>query len=117
MKIAVVGSRGLTVDLESYIPPECTTIVSGGARGIDRCAAEFARAKALELIECLPDKRHGRGALMQRNLVIIDRADLMFAFWDGASKGTKHAIDNCIKAKKRVRLWVWNGGSYEQKIV
>jgi len=105
MKIAMIGSRNLQVDLEGYIPPECTTIVSGGAKGIDACAADFARAKGLALIECLPDHdRHGRGALLQRNLEIIKAADLMFAFWDGKSKGTKHSVDNCIKAGKRVRL-------------
>ena len=39
MKVAVVGSRGLTVrNLKKYLPEETTEIVSGGARGIDRCA-------------------------------------------------------------------------------
>ena len=117
MKIAVIGSRTLRVDLESYIPAECTTIVSGGAKGIDACAAEFARAKGLVLIEHRPDyTRHGRGALLQRNLEIIKTAELMFAFWDGKSKGTKHAMDNCIKAGKRVRLYVWDGSAFVHKI-
>jgi len=118
MKIAVIGSRTLRVDLESYIPPECTTIVSGGAGGIDTCAAEFAKAKGLALIELLPDyKKDGRGAPMQRNLEIIRVADRMLAFWDGKSKGTKHAVDNCIKAGKRVGLYVWNGSAFVHRII
>ena len=48
MKIAVVGSRTLSVlNLEEYLPRECTEIVSGGARGIDSCAANFAKKKGL----------------------------------------------------------------------
>ena len=43
MKIAVIGSRTLTVrNLEKYIPKDTTEIISGGANGIDRCAKEFA---------------------------------------------------------------------------
>ena len=42
MKVAVIGSRGLTVmnDLGKYLPEGTTEIVSGGARGIDTCAKE-----------------------------------------------------------------------------
>ena len=40
MKIAVIGSRNLIVEnLEEYLPADCTEIVSGGAKGIDECAA------------------------------------------------------------------------------
>lgn len=48
MKIAVIGSRTLTVrDLEKYIPKDTTEIISGGANGIDRCAKEFAVKKTI----------------------------------------------------------------------
>ena len=43
MKVAVIGSRGLIVkDLEQYLPPNTTMIVSGGAKGVDTCAREYA---------------------------------------------------------------------------
>ena len=43
MKIAVIGSRGITVDdLGRYLPPDTTELVSGGAKGVDTCAAEYA---------------------------------------------------------------------------
>ena len=42
MKVAVVGSRNLTINnLGDYLPKDTTEIVSGGARGIDRCAREY----------------------------------------------------------------------------
>ncbi len=44
MKIAIIGSRNLIVnDLENYLPADTYEIVSGGARGIDSCAREYAK--------------------------------------------------------------------------
>jgi predicted Rossmann fold nucleotide-binding protein DprA/Smf involved in DNA uptake len=62
MKVAVIGSRNLTVDLSKYIPEGTTAIISGCARGIDTCAANYAKENGLELIEFLPDyTKYGRG--------------------------------------------------------
>ena len=39
VKVAIIGSRNLTVDnLEKYLPSDVTEIVSGAARGIDTYA-------------------------------------------------------------------------------
>lgn len=55
MKLAVIGSRGLTVkDLGKYIPEGVTEIVSGGAKGIDACAREYAIQNGIKLTEFLP---------------------------------------------------------------
>ena len=46
----------------------------------------------------LPEySRYGRGAPLKRNPQIIEYADVVIAFWDGKSKGTKYVIDNCKK--------------------
>ena len=97
MKVAVIGSRGLWVDnLGDYLPPEVTEIVSGGAKGIDTCARQYAQEHDLKLTEFLPDyPRYGRGAPLKRNLL---------AFWDGNSSGTKHVIEQCNKQKKKVTV-------------
>lgn len=51
MKVAVIGSRGLTVaNLEHYLPQGVTEIVSGGARGIDACAREYSLMKGIKLV-------------------------------------------------------------------
>ena len=55
MKVAVIGSRNLTVEnLGQYLPEETTEIVSGGAKGMDTCAREYAIANGLKLTEFLP---------------------------------------------------------------
>lgn len=55
MKVAVVGSRSLSVpDLQNYLPKQLTEIVSGGAVGVDRCAREYAQQNQIPLTEFLP---------------------------------------------------------------
>ena len=99
MKVAVIGSRGLQLNnLKDYLPEGVTEIVSGGARGIDTCAKNYALLHGLKLTEFLPEYgRYGRGAPLRRNITIIVYADLVLAFWDEKSKGTKFVIDNCRK--------------------
>lgn len=108
MKIALIGSRNLIVkDLGRYLPEKVTEIVSGGARGIDACARKYAKAHGIKLKEFLPEyEKYGRSAPLKRNLQIIDYADLIIAFWDGQSRGTKFVIDNCQKRNKKVRVFI-----------
>ena len=106
MKVAVVGSRSLRIEsLEAYLPRETTEVVSGGAKGIDRCAGEYAKAHGLVLTEFLPDyARYRRGAPLRRNEQIVRYADMVVAFWDGQSTGTRHVIRLCEQYGKPLRV-------------
>ena len=108
MKVAVIGSRNLTVaNLEKYLPAGVTEIVSGGARGVDTSAREYARAHGLPCTEFLPEYgKYGRAAPLKRNLQIIEYADLVLAFWDGQSRGTKFVIEHCKAQGKPVRVFL-----------
>ncbi len=99
MKVAVIGSRTIEeVDLEKYLPKECDEIVSGGAKGVDQCAAEYARRKQIKLTEFFPKyEKYGRAAPIRRNYQIVEYADQVLAFWDGVSKGTLSVIKHCEK--------------------
>ena len=107
MKVAVIGSRGLTVpDLGRYLPEDTTEIVSGGARGVDRSAAAYARAHGIPLTEFLPEyEKYGRSAPLKRNITIIEYSDLVLAFWDGTSHGTAFVIEHCRKMGRAVRIF------------
>ncbi len=109
MKVAIIGSRNLgVIGLENFLPESVTEIVSGGAKGVDTCAREYAQANGIKLTEFLPDyKQYGRGAPLKRNLEIIAYADVVLAFWDGTSRGTKYVIDNCRKQGVSIKVYLY----------
>ncbi|MBQ5318392.1 MAG: hypothetical protein J6K17_04805 [Oscillospiraceae bacterium] len=106
MKVAVIGSRSLTIsNLGDYLPQDTTEIISGGAKGVDTCAKEYAFSHGIKIREYLPEyEKHGKAAPLKRNITIIQNADLVLAFWDGKSKGTKFVIDNCARLGVKVRV-------------
>lgn len=108
MKIAVIGSRNLKVkNLGQYLPQGVTEIVSGGAKGIDTCAKEYALNNNIKLTEFLPDyDKYGRSAPIKRNVLIVDYADMVLAFWDGQSRGTKFVINQCKQSSKPIKIFV-----------
>lgn len=108
MKVAVIGSRGLTVsDLGRYLPETTTEIVSGGAKGVDTSAREYALSHGIKLTDFLPEyTKYGRSAPLKRNIAIIEYSDIVLAFWDGKSRGTKFVIDNCRKLGVEVRVYI-----------
>ena len=102
MKLAIIGSRGIkNIDLKEYITSDVVEIVSGGAKGVDTIAKEFAKANGIVLVEFLPEyEKYGRGAPLVRNEQIVNYADKVLAFWDGKSKGTKYVIEYAEKTNK-----------------
>lgn len=107
MKVAVVGSRNLDFDIpEHCIPKETTQIISGGCRGIDVKAREYAYKHSIQIVEIVPDyDKYGRSAPIVRNKIIVAKADLVVAFWDGKSRGTKFVIDYCREKDKPVHIY------------
>ena len=101
MKIAVVGSRNITAsNLERYVS-DGDEIVSGGAVGVDACAAEYAQSNGLRLTVFTPEyKRYGKAAPIVRNKQIVDYADKVIVFWDGSSKGALSVIRYAEKIGK-----------------
>ena len=118
MRVAIIGSRGMRVNkLEEYLPAGVTEIVSGGARGVDRCARAYALNNNIKLTEFLPKyKEYGRAAPLIRNIEIIENSDIVLAFWDKISHGTKFTIDHCIKRKIPFKVFIpcETRGSYEE---
>ena len=107
MKLAIIGSRTLTnIPIDKYIPEGATEIVSGGARGIDNLARDYAKRKGLKLTEFLPryDVYPGKIAPLKRNEEIANYADAVVAFWDGESKGTVYTVKLFRALRKKVRL-------------
>ena len=101
MRVAIVGSRNITLaSLADYIT-ENDEIVSGGAVGVDQCAREYAMKNGLKITEFLPEySKYGRAAPIIRNKQIVDYADKVIVFWNGSSKGTLSVIKYAEKVGK-----------------
>lgn len=108
MKLAIIGSRNLTVNnLKEYISEDVAEIVSGGAKGVDECAKKYAQENAIKYVQFLPQyDKFARAAPLKRNEQIIDYCDEVLAFWDGKSRGTKFVIDRCNKMGKKIKVVV-----------
>jgi len=115
MKVAIIGSGGRSIsDLGKYLPDNVTEIVSGGAKGVDTSAREYARKHNIKLTEFLPKySRYGRAAPLKRNLQIIEYADLVLAFWDGKSHGTEFVIKYCKKQGVPVSVFLLESSESE----
>ena len=111
MNIAIVGGRdfndytllkeSILAYIDAHEKPE--NIVSGGAKGADTLAAQFAAEMGIPLLIFKPDyQRYGRGATLVRNTQIIENAEVVFAFWDGQSRGTKDSIKKAEKLEKEL---------------
>ena len=116
LRLAVVGSREwtdahfITEYLNSF--PEDITLVSGGARGVDKIAETYAKDRGWETLIILADWSQGKGAGFARNADIIANADVVVAFWDGSSKGTKNTIDRALSAKNIQKLVIFKSGDF-----
>lgn len=123
IRLGVVGSRGMSpVPVLRYLydrNDDIECIVSGGARGADRTAEEWAMVRGVTVVSFRPVEYHDgwgivrrtfmRGQLdgeahlpgqyrsfgaaaFVRNGFIVEFADEVVAFWDGKSKGTADSI-------------------------
>jgi len=114
MKIAIVGSRKfndyqlLKKIINEYIVQlnnAKITIVSGGAKGADALAEKFSQEFDCEMKVFYPNwELFGRNACSVRNMQIVTYADIIFAFWDGVSPGTKDSITKAEQMNKKLTI-------------
>lgn len=112
MKVLICGSRNITDPAlvsqavsQSGITP--THIISGGARGVDRLAGEYAVSQGIGFTEYPADwDKYGKRAGFIRNYAMVGAADAVIAVWDGTSPGTKHSIEFARSCGKRVFVYL-----------
>lgn len=105
MKLAVIGSRGLSLDITPYVPEGVEEIISGGAMGIDTCGERYADQHKLSKHIIRPKyNEYGRGAPLVRNKLIVNECDMVLAFWDGVSRGTQSTIAYAQSVGKPVKV-------------
>ena len=114
-RVAVIGSR--TFDDKEKLYEVLTKnldrikiIVSGGAKGADSLAVEWAADYGVPFLVFPALWRdpftgvYNRGAGFKRNRYIIEHCDTVIAFWDGESQGTLHSIHMAEEMKKPIKI-------------
>lgn len=106
MKLLIVGSRSITdFDLSPYVSESVTTVISGGARGVDSLAEQYADAHRLSKYILRPRyELYGRAAPLKRNEEMVDMADAVLVIWDKRSKGSRFTIEYAKKKNKPLTL-------------
>ena len=96
--------------LDEMIDKENTILVSGHAKGADTLAEKYAEKHGIEIKIFPPEwSKYGRAAGPIRNKQMLDyisKADenLVIAFWNGQSKGTKHTVETANKMGIKVQI-------------
>lgn len=92
-------------------------ICQGKARGVDSWAREAAIAANLWVIDVPVEREHwdhhGKVAGHRRNAIIAHMSDILVAFWNGKSPGTKDCIKSALLLEKRVRVVLSDGKIFD----
>jgi NADP-dependent 3-hydroxy acid dehydrogenase YdfG len=116
MKVAIVGSRHFSEPdrVSDYVNalPHGASIITGSASGVDAAATRAARAKGIpvQVIAASFDELADAAKSAARNQRLIDACDVLVAFWDGTSKGTRNTVERALDSGKEVHVLVSGGG-------
>jgi predicted Rossmann fold nucleotide-binding protein DprA/Smf involved in DNA uptake len=112
LKIAIVGSRHFSEPnrVSDYVSalPRGASIITGSASGVDAAATKTARAKGIpvQVIPASFDELADASRSAARNQRLIDACDVLVAFWDGASKGTRNTVERALDSGKEVHVFI-----------
>lgn len=114
MKVIIAGGRDF--DDWDYMVRELsqfdkwrggnTEFVSGTARGADRMGERLAELWDTPVKKFPADwKRYNKAAGHRRNYEMARYADVLIAFWDSESSGTRNMIDNALREGLEVHVY------------
>ena len=115
MRVAIVGSRRFSEpsrvsEYVNSLPPRAS-IITGSASGVDAAATKAARAKgiAVQVMPASFDELADAGRSAARNQRLVDACDVLVAFWDGSSRGTRATVERALDSGKEVHAYVMRG--------
>ena len=107
MKIVICGSRTFNnyeqfcsemKDILDLRNKDTVILISGGAKGADTLARNYAEENGYKFEEYLADWDNlGKKAGYIRNVQMLEVADSVVAFWDGKSRGTAHMVKESLR--------------------
>jgi predicted Rossmann fold nucleotide-binding protein DprA/Smf involved in DNA uptake len=112
LRVAIVGSRHFSdpARVADYVKslPARASIITGSASGVDAAATKAAREKGIP-VQVMPasfDELADASKSAARNQRLVDACDVLVAFWDGTSKGTRNTVERALDSGKEVHVFV-----------
>jgi len=112
LRVAIVGSRHFSdqvrvIDYVKSLPPRAS-IITGSASGVDAAATKAAREKGIpvQVIPASFDELADASKSAARNQRLVDACDVLVAFWDGSSKGTRSTVERALDSGKEVHVFI-----------
>ena len=112
MRVAIVGSRHFAdpVRVADYVKslPSGSSIVTGSASGVDAAATKAAREKGMpvQVMAASFEEMADTSKSTARNQRLVDACDVLVAFWDGFSKGTRETVERALDSGKEVHVFL-----------
>jgi predicted Rossmann fold nucleotide-binding protein DprA/Smf involved in DNA uptake len=111
VRVGIVGSRRFP-DLErvaAYVRslPPSASLVTGSASGVDATATRTARDRGVpvQVLGASFEEATDQEAAATRNRRLVDACDVLVAFWDGTSPGTRTTVERALDAGKEVHVY------------
>lgn len=112
MRVAIVGSRHFSDpdQVTEYVNglPSRASVITGGASGVDAAVTKAARARgiAVQVMPASFDEVADESKSLARNQRLVDACDVLVAFWDGTSMGTRATVERAMDSGKEVHVFV-----------
>jgi predicted Rossmann fold nucleotide-binding protein DprA/Smf involved in DNA uptake len=83
------------------------SLVTGSASGVDATATKAARSRGLhvQVVAASYDELRDAERAAERNRRLVGMSDVLVAFWDGRSEGTRRTIERALDAGKEVHVF------------
>jgi len=112
LRVAIVGSRHFADPdrVTAYVTslPAGSSVITGSASGVDAAATKAARTRGLP-VRVMPasfDELADASKSAARNQRLVDACDVLVAFWDGSSTGTRTTVERALDAGKEVHVFM-----------
>jgi predicted Rossmann fold nucleotide-binding protein DprA/Smf involved in DNA uptake len=112
LKIAIVGSRHFKAPdrVSEYVNslPGNASVITGSASGVDAAATRAARDRGIsvQVMAASFDELSDAARAAARNQRLVNACDVLVAFWDGSSEGTRATVERALDSGKEVHVFV-----------
>jgi len=112
VKFGIVSSRHFAdlARVESYVEklPRDARIVTGSTSGVDAAATRAARRHglAVQVLGASFEAARDQSVAAARNQRLVDQCDVLVAFWDGSSRGTRATVDRALDSGREVHVFL-----------